>query len=469
MTEAQKQEIPPTTDSIIAEINRENMSWEAALGDLLDNSLDASATRVVIRVDKQAKRVSVIDNGEGCAEPHRMLQSGYTTKRNKKNQLGRYGVGLKHASFYFCGETGQTTILTSTEGSHRQVRVCWGDVVRSGKWEIDAVRSVDDQEAAHALPELRGTSVQFASVRSGFLSSLQLESMLASFEFVFSPALRDGRQIEFDIGGKRRVLAASRDPVWSESMEFDVQIGHRKARVRAGIKAKNDTSRRVGMSFGYGHRVIVKDSAYGLGDYSKEGFAGFVDLEEQWVLGANKLSVTDDAWVALCDEILEHVKPILEKLKQSTLDLQCEAIREGAADILTGITVGQVSGWHRKKGGPPRKFRPDEGKKDRVRGRAGSFRIHFYTMADDDRGGYVEASGTGFRVNLNDAKPGIAEAISRGDTVFIACVAWAFWCNADAAGQLFPQARPPVFEDLMGKFLTMPSTLTRIVAETKAS
>lgn len=480
MTEQPKQKIPPTTESIRSEINREDMTWEKAIGDMLDNSLDAQATRVIVKIDKAARRVHVIDNGEGCPEPHRMLQSGYTTKRNKKNMLGRYGVGLKHASFFFCGESGSTTILTSHGGTHQMARVCWGDVLKCGEWEIDAVCSVADNEAIHTLPELKGTSVQFAPVKAagrGFQSSDALDAMLTAFEFVFSPALRSGRQIEFHVGDRRpRVLAASRDPAWSESMEFEVAIDHRKARVRAGIKASNDKSKRSGMSFCYGHRVIIRDSADGLGDYSREGFSGLVDLDDSWVLGVNKTSVTDDAWERLLDAILERIRPLLEKLKKSTLIMQCEAIRAGVSEMLGGVLAEvmggkrkQPSGWHRKKGGPPRNAKDGNGNggdEMRKARRGGRFHIDLYTDHEDPRGGYTDESS--LRVYLNQAKPAIAEAVASGDQVFVACAAWAFWCNAESQG-LLPGMRERSFDVAMGEFFSKPSTMTRAVAEAVAS
>lgn len=455
-------EIPPTTDSIIADINRENMTWEHALGDLIDNSLDANASRVVIEIDTKAKRVEVRDNGDGCDEPHRMLQQGYSTKRGKRNLLGRYGVGLKHASYWFCGESGLTAIVSCAEGRSRKVRVCWGDVVRAGVWRIPPVEELTQEEARAAILDGRGTSVMFTKSRRRWLSGPDAAKLFERFGFMFSPALRSGRQIEIVVDGKRRTLAAAKDPTWSESLQFEVQVGHRKAVVRAGIKAANDTSGMSGMSYTYGHRVIISNESDGLGEYSRHGFAGIVDLDEHWVLGQNKMSVTDDAWEKLCSEVFGRIRPMLEKLKNSSMALRCDAIRANVSDILNGIVGTKPSGWHRKKGGPPRVRRDESG---RPGGRGGSIQVDFYgDDPEDRRAGYVESSGK--RVHINAAKPLIASALERDDHTFIALMAHGLWANSDARKQLFPEEKQARYEDLMGDFCSRPVQLVPSVAAT---
>lgn len=441
-------DIPPTTDSILAEINRENVTWEHALGDLIDNALDANANRVVIEVDTKAKRVTVRDNGDGCDEPHRMLQQGYSTKRGKRNMLGRYGVGLKHASYWFCADMGRTVIVSCAKGQRRRVRVCWGDVIRSGSWRIPPVEDLTESEALPDLLDGRGTSVTFNGSRRRWLNVPDASKLFERFGFMFSPALRAGRQIEIVVDGKRRTLAAATDPTWSESVRHEIVVGHRKASVRAGIKAANDTSGMSGMSYTYGHRVIISNESDGLGDYSRHGFAGIVDLDEHWVLGQNKMSVTDDAWERLCGEILNLIRPMLEKLKNSSMALRCDALRANVSSILNGIVAAKKpSGWHRKKGGPPRGVKADGQRPGR---RGGSIKVDFFNDIDDRRAGFVESSG--MCVQINAAKPLIADALERGDHTFIALMAHGLWSNSDAKQHLFPENKRAHYEELMGDF-----------------
>lgn len=448
--------IPPTVDSIVAEINRENMKWEAALGDLIDNSLDAGATRVLITITTRGKksRVDVRDNGDGCAEPHRMLQQGYSTKKGKRGMVGRYGVGLKHASFYVCGMEGTTTITTKAGGSTRMATVRWGDVVRSGQWRIPPVVTLQDSDAAIALLDGRGTTVEFDGDRR-WLSSDDTKKLLERFGFVFSPALRQGRQIEFVINGKRHPLAPPKDPVWAESLQFEAVVGSRKALVRAGIKSPTDTSGRCGMSYSYGHRVIIQDESDGLGPYSRNGFAGLVELDEHWDLGQNKLSVTDSHWQDLCEKIEEQLRPMLEKLRSQSMLVQFESLKNSASMML-GQLVDEGHRWNVRgdgtrvgpfpKGGGGRP-RPGAGVAPQKNVKRQAMRVDFYEDDEDSRGGFVEGNGYVVQLNLSCAR--VRRARDEGDDEWLAEAA-AYFVFQQRSERMLPGQRAQPFQDAVG-------------------
>src|SRR5947208_1198288 len=76
---------------------------EEALADLIDNSIDAGATSILIRfsLDAQSiRRVVVADNGRGMDEAtlRSAMQVGAQLK-HQTSDLGKYGLGLKAASF----------------------------------------------------------------------------------------------------------------------------------------------------------------------------------------------------------------------------------------------------------------------------------------------------------------------------------------------------------------------------------
>lgn len=429
----EKISIAPSPEMIIAEIAREGMTWEKALGEPIDNSLDAGATRILIEINKKAKRVRIEDNGSGCPEPHRMLVSGYTTKKRGGRTLGRYGVGLKHSSWYFCGKDGATRIVTSYERGCFSVCVVWNDVVASGTWFIDAPVAIDHDAVRASLRDGKGTSITFSGVKRQFLSPDQLKDTLDKLAFVFSPALRAGRQIEIDIGDKRRILSAPPEPSWSESIAFDVEIDGRKASARAGVLAANDKSGRRGMSFCYGHRVIITDTNDGCGNYSTAGFAGFVDLDANWNLGQNKSQVIDEAWPKLCAEIEQRVKPLLEKIKNSAHQLQSEAIRGDTADLLNEII------------GTGKAKRPAKHGEERTKDKTIKRKVHRSTVVDGigdvigprRRGGSItidwediEDSPFAARVDpnhkcvyLNRCKPVVGQAAKDGDKTVLAIIA----------------------------------------------
>lgn len=79
-------------------------SFEAALADIIDNSLGKSATEVnILFSSKDPQCVAIIDNGAGMSEAELESAMRYGSKSSlderDKNDLGRFGLGLKTASF----------------------------------------------------------------------------------------------------------------------------------------------------------------------------------------------------------------------------------------------------------------------------------------------------------------------------------------------------------------------------------
>ncbi|WP_405404916.1 ATP-binding protein [Streptomyces sp. NBC_01104] len=80
-----------------------NHSLDTALADLVDNSVDAGATEILVRIVRSAGRLRslyVVDNGSGIAPEtidDAMTLGGQREYRT--GDLGRFGIGLKAASF----------------------------------------------------------------------------------------------------------------------------------------------------------------------------------------------------------------------------------------------------------------------------------------------------------------------------------------------------------------------------------
>lgn len=468
-------DIAPDTRQILADLQRENFNWAAALGEPIDNCLDASADQVTVELDKKNRRVVVSDNGTGCAEPHRMFVSGYSTKKGNALQLGRYGIGLKHASYYLAQQFGTTTVVSGSGELFQTVRVCWNDIVKRGAWKIDAPERISRQEALRYLPDGRGTCITFTVDKSrGWLTEEQFDKMLANLAFTFSPALRSGRQIKFiRNGGRAKPLACPMDPAWSESVQFDVEVGHRKATVRAGILAPDDKSGRRGLSFGFAHRIIMADTQSGCGDYSTQGFAGYVDLDEKWTLGQNKSQVTDEAFQQLCDEIAPRLQPLLEKLRKANQHLQLEAFAREVSDLLNQTLRGlrpkrpNVRGTKRDDAQQRidrcvRQAAVVEGHGD-ILGRSaggGGVYIQYEDRPDEDYAVRVDPNGR--CVYLNTAKEAVGQAWRTNNRQMIAVTAAAALFNSDAANHLF---KGQTFSDLFNAWLSRPIVLATAAAQ----
>jgi len=111
-------------------------STAAALADIIDNSVSAGATEV--RVDfawaGRASRIAVLDNGRGMedAELESAMRLGDKSPLDARapEDLGRFGMGLKTASFSQCR---RLTVATRKAGSPACLR-----------WDLDALAANPD-------------------------------------------------------------------------------------------------------------------------------------------------------------------------------------------------------------------------------------------------------------------------------------------------------------------------------------
>jgi len=92
-------------------------STASALAELVDNAIEAAATKVEIQIyklsehEREQYEVLIIDNGKGMTEKelNLALQFGGSSRFNSRNQLGRYGMGLPNSSLSQCRRVEVTT------------------------------------------------------------------------------------------------------------------------------------------------------------------------------------------------------------------------------------------------------------------------------------------------------------------------------------------------------------------------
>src|SRR5665811_1901042 len=96
--------LPPSASTLSASMRDIGYTLEAAVADLIDNSITANATKVDIICDlTHNPTMAIIDNGKGMNPDELILamRHGSTSPAKKRaaNDLGRFGLGLKTASF----------------------------------------------------------------------------------------------------------------------------------------------------------------------------------------------------------------------------------------------------------------------------------------------------------------------------------------------------------------------------------
>lgn len=143
-------EVLPDPVSLIESMRAVGYSVEAAVADLVDNSIDAHATRITVQYDAtHSPYLAILDDGDGMnsEELTNAMRHGSRNPADKRDaqDLGRFGLGLKTASLSQCRKL---TVVSKKEGitSAR----CWDlDVVKATvKWVV----VVPGNDVLEALP-----------------------------------------------------------------------------------------------------------------------------------------------------------------------------------------------------------------------------------------------------------------------------------------------------------------------------
>lgn len=131
----------PNPEFLIKSIAEQGYSLETALADLMDNSITANASRIEVltKIDEEPFTLFLSDNGDGMSYESLKRNMQFPSKSpedsRKSNDLGRFGLGLKTASF---SQTRVFTVLSREKGKSLYSGLTW-DVKHlkdSGKWEM---------------------------------------------------------------------------------------------------------------------------------------------------------------------------------------------------------------------------------------------------------------------------------------------------------------------------------------------
>lgn len=130
----------PHAASLIQSLRDIGYSCETALADILDNSITAGARRIEILTDLTASdpAIGILDNGSGMT-PDALIEAMRPGSRNPlenraADDLGRFGLGLKSASFSQCR---RLTVLTRRAGVSTGATWDLDLVARTNRWEIE--------------------------------------------------------------------------------------------------------------------------------------------------------------------------------------------------------------------------------------------------------------------------------------------------------------------------------------------
>ena len=116
-----------------------------AIYELIDNSLDAEATQVRIRLDSASHTLYVDDNGKGMNMEQLTGALCIFDAKPASEKIGTKGVGLKAGHCVLSNEEHSTVIVTKTAQTSRcEIDADWPGAIRRDHWDPRAARGSEE-------------------------------------------------------------------------------------------------------------------------------------------------------------------------------------------------------------------------------------------------------------------------------------------------------------------------------------
>ena len=199
-------ELPPRASSLVESLRDMGYSLRTALADVIDNSITAGARNIQLLADTHhaAPAIGILDDGVGMTEEE-LLEGMRPGTRNpletrSATDLGRFGLGLKTASFSQCR---RLTVVTRKASTVSCATWDLDKVAERDRWVIEMPDSADSVRWSERLRD-NGTLVVWEKLdrlvspdRQDGRHDLvrQLDEAATHVEFVFHRFL-SGRQGE---------------------------------------------------------------------------------------------------------------------------------------------------------------------------------------------------------------------------------------------------------------------------------
>lgn len=128
--------LPPSASSLSESMRDIGYSLATAIADIIDNSITADASEIDVFCDltQESPTLAIVDNGNGMSEEDLLvaMRHGAANPKHERspNDLGRFGLGLKTASFSQCR---QLTVASTRDGC-----LC------GAEWDLDLISNKDE-------------------------------------------------------------------------------------------------------------------------------------------------------------------------------------------------------------------------------------------------------------------------------------------------------------------------------------
>ena len=152
----------PFAPSLIESMRSLGYSFESALADIIDNSISANAKRIDVKVEiGKSPYVIVLDDGHGMSDTELCEAMRYGSQnplaKRDKDDLGRFGLGLKSASLSQCR---QMTVVSKKKNQLSCYRWDLDYIMQRKDWKL---QRLDNEE----IEELPCVQAMFENIESG--------------------------------------------------------------------------------------------------------------------------------------------------------------------------------------------------------------------------------------------------------------------------------------------------------------
>lgn len=303
-------------------MSNQKLNWPEVIGELIDNGWDARADRITVRFGP-GRVVEVADNGEGCDDIIKMLSLGvhYVPQGQKRNRIGRWGVGLKDAATWLWG----TTEIYSRSGNQViQGSINWPLYSKQHERKLKFSKSEADST------DFCGTILVFKNIDKQFPRDFDV--FLNELQYLFSPALQQGKQIIIGHSGRKHICSAWKLPPFDgPAVEETFSVNGRSVTLKAGVVAEGHPNERKGYSIFYLDRIIKNTTVWANGDQSLARFCATIELDDKWVLSKNKTDIKETMLDELepevyrrCELLIARARKQSENLKNSLFDKEVQ-------------------------------------------------------------------------------------------------------------------------------------------------
>ncbi|MDE1169855.1 MAG: ATP-binding protein [Verrucomicrobium sp.] len=147
--------IPPRPSVMVESLRSVGYETTTALADIIDNSISAGADEIRVNFHWAGRNsfITIWDNGNGMDQAELIeamrLGSKDPREKRKKSDLGRFGLGLKTASFSQCLKL---TVITK-RADEETISLCWDldHVRKTESWEVTPGRGDNLKSAAKSI------------------------------------------------------------------------------------------------------------------------------------------------------------------------------------------------------------------------------------------------------------------------------------------------------------------------------